>query len=59
LTGPREASQCQVKLLGIVLNAEERTQTEAVAAGMGGVTEVDNQLRLMASSKLFASAKYS
>jgi cytidylate kinase len=54
-----EASQGQVKLLGIVLNAEERTQAEAVAAGVGGVTGVDNQLRLMASSKLFASAKYS
>ncbi len=54
-----EASQGQVKLTGIVLNAEERTQAETVTAGVGGVSRVDNQLRVMASSKLFASAKYS
>ena len=54
-----EASQGQVRLLGIVLNAEERAQAGAVTAGVGGVTGVDNQLRVMASSKLFASAKYS
>lgn len=53
------ASQGRVSLTGIVLNAEERAQAEAVTAGVGGVTGVDNQLRVMASSKLFSSAKYS
>ena len=48
----------QVTLRGIVLNEEERGLTAQVVAGVDGVTAVDNQLRLMASSRRFASAKY-
>ncbi len=51
------ANQGEIILRGIVLNSEERAQTEAVAAAVTGVTGVHNQLRLMASSRRFASAK--
>lgn len=51
------ANQGELMLRGIVLNSEERAQTEAVAAEVAGVTGVHNQLRLMASSRRFASAK--
>jgi len=47
-----------VTLQGIVVNAEERSQAEAVAASVAGVSQVVNELRLMASSRLFTSAKY-
>jgi len=52
------ADEGKLTLQGIVLNSEERTQTESVATGVAGVASVDNQLRLMASSRRFASAKY-
>jgi cytidylate kinase len=52
-----DANQGEVILRGIVLNSEERAQTEAVAAAVTGVTGVHNQLRLMATSRRFASAK--
>lgn len=52
------ASNGNLALSGIVLNAEERVQAERVASLVAGVGEVDNQLRLMASSRRFASAKY-
>jgi len=52
-----DANQGEVILRGIVLNSEERAQTEAVAAAVPGVTGVHNQLRLMATSRRFASAK--
>jgi hypothetical protein len=52
------ANEGKVTLQGIVLNNEERSQAELVAAGVAGVVSVDNQLRLMASSRRFASAKY-
>ncbi len=51
------ARQGQVALRGIVLDAEERSQTEEVAAAVAGVDSVDNQLRLMTSTRLFASSK--
>jgi cytidylate kinase len=51
------ARQGQVALRGIVLDNEERAQTETVAAAVAGVHSVDNQLRLMTSSRLFASSK--
>ena len=54
-----EANDGQITLRGIVLNAEERAQTENVAAAVPGVAGVDNQLRLMTTSRRFASAKYS
>jgi cytidylate kinase len=53
-----EAQPTQVVLRGIVLNESERAAAEAVAAAVPGVSKVDNQLRLMAGSKLFTSAKY-
>lgn len=51
------ANQGEVMLRGIVLNSDERSQAEGVAATVVGVTGVHNQLRLMASSRRFASAK--
>jgi cytidylate kinase len=51
------AKEGRIALRGIVLDTEERTQTESVAAAVPGVAGVDNQLRLMTSSRLFASAK--
>ena len=47
----------QVKLTGIVLNAAERAAAEQVAAAVPGVAAVDNQLRLMSTSRLFPSAR--
>jgi len=52
-----EAEQGRVTLRGIVLDAEERTLTQDVAARVDGVKGIDNQLRLMTSSRRFASAK--
>lgn len=46
-----------VTLRGIVLNDAERAATEGVARGVAGVAGVDNQLRVMATSRLFTSAK--
>lgn len=48
----------QVVLRGIVVDAREKEASAAVAAGVAGVAAVDNQLRVMAGSRLFASAKY-
>lgn len=48
----------EVSLRGIVVNAEERANAEKVVAQVAGVTGVSNELRLMASSRLFTSAKY-
>jgi cytidylate kinase len=52
------ANRGWVTLQGIVLNAEERIQAERVAGAVHGVAELVNELRLMASSRLFTSAKY-
>ena len=46
-----------VLLRGIVLNAAERTAAEQVAVAVAGVAGVDNQLRVMATSRLFPSAR--
>jgi cytidylate kinase len=51
------ANQGELMLRGIVLNSDERSQAEAVAAEVSGVSGVHNQLRLMASTRRFASAK--
>ncbi|MDP9605904.1 UNVERIFIED_ORG: cytidylate kinase [Variovorax paradoxus] len=51
------ANQGELLLRGIVLDSEERAQTENIAASVVGVTGVHNQLRLMASTRRFASAK--
>jgi cytidylate kinase len=53
-----EAGSGHVTLRGILLTAEERSQAENVAAAVPGVVSVDSQLRLMTSSKRFASAKH-
>ena len=47
----------QVTLRGIVLHADERITAEQVATGVRGVAAVDNQLRVMATSRLFPSAR--
>jgi len=41
-----------LRLSGIVVSAEEHAQAAVVAAGVPGVTAVDNQLRLMSGKKL-------
>jgi len=48
----------QIALLGIVLTDEERALTEQIVSRVRGVTAVDNQLRLMKGTRLFAAAKY-
>lgn len=48
----------RIRLAGIVLNAEERVQAERVASVVEGVGSVENELRLMASTRRFTSAKY-
>ena len=47
----------RVTLRGIVVNVGEQAAAEQVAAGVPGVAEVDNQLRVMGSTRLFTSAK--
>ena len=47
----------QIVLRGIVVNAGERDAAGKVAAGVPGVTAVDNQLRVMAVSRLFPSPR--
>jgi BON domain len=46
-----------IVLRGIVVNTTERDAAEKVAAGVPGVTGVDSQLRVMATSRLFTSSK--
>jgi cytidylate kinase len=50
-----EGSGTVVVLRGIVLQAAEREAAAQVAAAVPGVTGVDNQLRVMSSSRLFPS----
>jgi cytidylate kinase len=52
-----EGSDDRIALRGIVINADERVAAERVAAAVPGVTAVDNQLRVMATSRLFPSAR--
>ena len=52
-----DSSAGHVTLRGIVIDAAERGAAEAVAAGVAGVAGVDNQLRVMALSRLFPSAR--
>lgn len=47
----------RIALRGIVLNAGERAAVEQVAAAVPGVAGVDNELRVMATSRLFPSAR--
>jgi cytidylate kinase len=47
----------RVALRGIVANSDEREAAEKVSASVAGVTGVDNELRVMATSRLFTSSK--
>jgi cytidylate kinase len=53
-----EADGGKLVLRGIVADVREKDASGVVAAGVAGVVSVDNQLRTMAGSRLFASAKY-
>jgi cytidylate kinase len=46
-----------VALHGIVLNAQERAETERVASTVSGVGKVDNRLHVMAITRRFAHSK--
>jgi cytidylate kinase len=48
----------RIALQGIVVTAEERVHAEQVASRVDGVAAVDNQLRLMGTSRRFTSAKH-
>ena len=52
-----EGSDTVVVLRGIVLQAAEREAAAQVAAAVPRVTGVDNQLRVMSTSRLFTSSK--
>ena len=47
----------RIALRGIVVNAAERASAEQVVAAVPGVGAVDNELRVMATSRLFTSSK--
>jgi len=53
-----ESDAGQVVLSGIVLNAQESAEAARVASTVAGTARVDNQLRLMATTRRFTSAKY-
>ncbi len=52
-----EGAGDQIVLRGIVVDAGERDAAAKVAAGVPGVAAVDNQLRVMAVSRLFPSPR--
>ncbi|WP_397411981.1 cytidylate kinase family protein [Polaromonas sp.] len=52
-----ESKNGKALLSGIVINAHESAEAARVASTVAGIVSVDNQLRLMASSRRFASAK--
>jgi len=53
-----ESDAGRLALRGIVVDAREKDAAAVVATGVAGVAGVDNQLRVMAGSRLFAAAKY-
>jgi cytidylate kinase len=53
-----ESTGGKVVLSGIVLNATESAEAARVASTVVGVGKVDNRLRLMATTRRFASAKH-
>ncbi|MET0218404.1 MAG: cytidylate kinase family protein [Burkholderiales bacterium] len=53
------ADGSSVTMKGIVVSQLERDAVKRVASAVPGVTEVDDQLKLMAGSKMFPSSKYS
>lgn len=52
-----ESTAGRVALRGIVATAEELAVTAQVAATAPGVTDIDNQLRVMATPRMFPSAR--
>ena len=52
-----ESAAGQVTLRGIVLNEKEKAAVGQVTAAVPGVKGLDNQLRVMATSRLFPSAR--
>jgi cytidylate kinase len=54
-----EADGSRVILRGIVVSQAEREATERVVRSVPAVTDIDDQLKLMAGSKMFPSSKYS
>jgi cytidylate kinase len=52
-----DSTDGHVNLRGIVADEAEKAAAARVAAGVPGVSSVDDQLRLMARSKLFPSAR--
>lgn len=52
-----ESKNGKAVLSGIVINSHESAEAARVASTVAGTINVDNQLRLMASSRRFASAK--
>jgi len=52
-----EGTDDRIVLRGIVVSDEERAAAEQVATAVPGVAAVDNQLRVMATSRLFPSAR--
>lgn len=53
-----EADNGTVRLAGIVLHQSERVAAEKITASVPGVSAVDNQLKVMARSRMFTSEKY-
>ena len=52
-----ESVEGRVTLRGIVLDADERLAAQRVAAGVPGVADLDNQLRLMTPTRRFTTSK--
>lgn len=52
-----ESKNGKAVLSGIVINSHESAEAARIASTVAGTINVDNQLRLMASSRRFASAK--
>ena len=52
-----ECHDGHVKLTGIVFSESERALTQNVVAGVPGVVDVDNQLRMMTGTKLFKAVR--
>jgi cytidylate kinase len=52
-----EGGADRIALRGIVVSAAERAAAEKVAVAVPGVAAVDNELRVMATSRLFTSSK--
>lgn len=54
-----EADGSRIILRGIVVSQAERDATERVVCSVPQVAEIDDELKLMARSKMFPSSKYS